>query len=269
MGPETIERIAAAYDEAERTRAQIRQISLDHPDVTVADGYAIQKAWVGLKLARGERAIGRKIGLTSRAMQQASAIDEPDYGVLLDPMAIDDGATIPPDRFIKPRVEVELGFQLKDRVAGPNVTLFDVLNATDYVIPSFEIIDARCHSVDPDTGRTRKVMDTISDNAANAGVIWGGRPVRPDAVDLRMVPGVLYCNGKVEETGVAAGVLGHPANGLVWLARKLAPHGEALEAGSFILSGSFTRPVHAQPGDVLQCDFGPLGQITCSFGRET
>lgn len=269
MKPETIEALAAAYDEAERTRVQVRQPSLDHPDMTIADGYAVQRAWVAMKLARGERIIGHKIGLTSRAMQQASQIDEPDYGALLDTMVIDDGAAIAADRFIRPRFEVELGFQLKSRLEGPDVTIFDVLNATDYVIPAFEVIDARCHQNDPVTGRPRKVMDTISDNAANAGVIWGGRPMRPDAVDLAWIPGILYRNGVVEETGVAAGVLGHPAKGIVWLARRLAAQGVALEPGQFVLSGSFTRPVVGQPGDSLACDFGPLGTVTCSIKKET
>lgn len=269
MKPETIEALASAYDEAERTRVQVRQPSLDHPEMTIADGYAVQRAWVGMKLARGERIIGRKIGLTSRAMQQASQIDEPDYGALLDTMVIDDGAAIAADRFIRPRFEVELGFQLKARLEGPDVTIFDVLDATAWIVPAFEVIDARCHQNDPATGRPRKVQDTISDNAANAGVIWGGRPMRPDAVDLAWVPGVLYRNGVVEETGVAAGVLGHPAKGIVWLVRRLAAQGVALEPGQFVLSGSFTRPVVGLPGDTFACDFGPLGAVTCSIAKET
>ncbi|MEL6794322.1 MAG: 2-oxo-hepta-3-ene-1,7-dioic acid hydratase, partial [Pseudomonadota bacterium] len=126
----------------------------------------------------------------------------------------------------------------------------------------------RAHFTDPETGEGRKVMDTISDNASNAGVIWGGRVVRPDEIDLRYVPGVLYRNGKIEETGVSAGVLGHPANGLVWLARRLAAKGVAIEAGEFVLSGSFTRPIFGRPGDTLHCDFGPLGQVSCSIAKD-
>ncbi len=268
LTPAQIEEAAAAFDEAERTRVQVRQPSLTHPGISLPEAYAIQSAWVAMKVARGERIIGHKIGLTSRAMQLSSQIDEPDYGSLLDTMVIDDGATIAADRFIAPRFEVELGFQLKETLQGPDITIFDVMNATDFVVPCFEIIDARCHQTDPETGRPRKVMDTISDNAANAGVIWGGRPMRPDAVDMKWVPGVLYRNGKVEETGVAAGVLGHPANGIVWLARRLGVQGVALEAGQFILSGSFTRPVTGLPGDTIACDFGPMGSLSCSIAKD-
>lgn len=267
MRPETIEALAAAYDAAERSRVQVRQPTLDHPGMTIDDGYAVQSAWVEMKLARGDRIVGRKIGLTSRAMQQASQIDEPDYGVLLESMVVEDGAAIPADRFIRPRFEVELGFWLKERLGGGAVSLRDAANAVEWVVPSIEIIDARCHQNDPETGRPRKVMDTISDNAANAGVIWGGRPMRPEAVDLAWVPGVLSLNGVVEETGVAAGVLGHPLRGLVWLARRLAARGVALEPGQFVLSGSFTRPVVGRPGDTVACDFGPLGTLAVSLAK--
>ena len=261
--------LAEAFDEAERTRVRTRAASQVHRDITIDDAYAVQWAWREMRLARGEREIGRKIGLTSRAMQLAVGIDEPDYGFLTDAMVIDDGATIPADRFIEPRFEVELGFKLKETLAGPDVTVFDVLDATDWIAPAFEVIDNRAHFKDPETGEGRKVMDTIADNASNAGVIWGGLVVRPDEVDLRMIPGVLYVNGKIEETGVSAGVLGHPANGLVWLARRLATRGVAIEAGEFVLSGSFTRPVYGRPGDTLACDFGPLGTVTCSIAKET
>jgi 2-oxo-hept-3-ene-1,7-dioate hydratase len=256
---------ARALHQAEKSCVPVRQISLDHPQITIPDAYAIQKAWVDLKLAEGRRIIGHKIGLTSRAMQQSSQIDEPDYGTLLDDMVFADGAELPTERFIDPMVEVELAFVLKDRLSGENLRVTDVLAATEYVIPAVELIDARCHRTDPETKRPRKVMDTIADNAANLGIIWGGRPIKPMEMDLRWVGALLYRNGIIEETGVAAGVLGHPANGLVWLARRFAPHGVALEPGQVILSGSFTRPVKARKGDVFHFDYGPLGQITCRF----
>jgi 2-oxo-hept-3-ene-1,7-dioate hydratase len=167
---------------------------------------------------------GHKIGLTSKAMQASSQISEPDYGALLDDMFFHDGSDIPVDRFIVPRIEVELAFVLAKPLRGPNCTIFDVYNATDYVIPALELIDARCHNIDPETQRPRKVFDTISDNAANAGVILGGRPIKPDELDLRWISALLYRNGVIEETGVAAGVLNHPANGVAWLANKLAPY---------------------------------------------
>ncbi|MFZ4760255.1 MAG: fumarylacetoacetate hydrolase family protein, partial [Burkholderiaceae bacterium] len=128
-----------------------------------------------------------------------------------------------------------------------------------------EIIDARIQMTDPDTGSTRKVMDTISDNAANAALVLGGRPVRPHELDLRWVSALLYQNGVIEESGVAAAVLNHPATGVAWLARRLAPWGEGLAAGETVLSGSFTRPVFVAPGDTFHVDYGPLGAIACQF----
>jgi 2-oxo-hept-3-ene-1,7-dioate hydratase len=140
-----------------------------------------------------------------------------------------------------------------------------VLAATDYVTPALEIIDARIQRTDPATGVTRKVQDTISDNAANAGVVMGGRPVRPLDVDLRWVSALLYKNAVIEESGVAAAVLNHPANGVSWLANKLAPFDVSLEAGEVILAGSFTRPTFVRAGDTLHADYGPLGGISCTF----
>ncbi|MCP5143746.1 MAG: 2-oxo-hepta-3-ene-1,7-dioic acid hydratase [Gammaproteobacteria bacterium] len=262
---EQIQAAAQRLDEAERTRRQIRQISLDHPEMTMGDAYAIQHAWVEQKIAAGRVVRGRKIGLTSRAMQQSSQIDEPDYGTLLDDMFFEDGARIPAGDFLDPMIEVELAFILKDRLEGEDVTIFDVLSATEYVTPALELIAARCERKDSATGRPRKVLDTISDNAANAGIILGGRPIRPLDVDIRWVSAIMYRNGAIEETGVAAGVLNHPANGIVWLTRKFAPHGISLEPGQVILAGSFTRPVAARPGDTFQVDYGPLGSIACHF----
>jgi 2-oxo-hept-3-ene-1,7-dioate hydratase len=216
---------------------------------------------VKAKLAEGRVVRGHKIGLTSRAMQQASQITEPDYGTLLDDMFFEQGGDIPFTRFIAPRIEVELAFVLGKRLQGPNVSIFDVLAATDYVVPAIEIIDARIEQLDRETGAMRKVFDTIADNAANAGIVTGGRPVKPDAVDLRWVGALLYKNGVIEETGLAAAVLNHPATGVAWLANKLAPWGECLEAGEVVLGGSFTRPATARPGDTFHADYGPLGSI--------
>ena len=194
----TVRALAARLHEAERTRTQIRQISLDHPDIGIPDAYAIQKAWMEIKLAEGRVKRGHKIGLTSRAMQQASQIDEPDFGMLLDDMFFQDGAEIPAGRFILPRLEVELAFVLGKRLQGPNVTLFQVYDAVDYVIPALEIIDARSHGIDPDSKRPRKVFDTIADNAANAGVVLGGRPVKIGELDLRWIGAILSRNAVIE-----------------------------------------------------------------------
>jgi 2-oxo-hept-3-ene-1,7-dioate hydratase len=260
-----IEDAARRLHEAERTRVPIRQLSLEHPGLTIADAYAIQDAWMTIKLAEGRVVRGHKIGLTSKAMQYAVNINEPDYGVLLDDMFHVDGAEIDTGRLIGARVEAELAFVLKEPLSGPNCTIFDVLNATDYVIPALEILDARVQRVDPETKSTRKVVDTISDNAANCGIVTGGRPFRPLEVDLRWVATLCFRNGQIEETGVAAGVLNHPANGVAWLANKLAPHGVSLRAGEVILSGSFIRPIDARKGDTFHADYGPLGSVSCHF----
>jgi len=265
LTPEQIQQAARQLHDAEQGRTQIRPTSVTFPGMDVADAYAVQEAWVGLKLDAGRRIRGRKIGLTSRAMQDAMKINEPDFGTLLDDMFFDDGSQIEAAQFLDPRIEVELAFVLGKPLAGDQVTLFDVLNATDYVVPALEIIAARSFRVDPESGRARTVIDTISDNAANAGIILGGRPIKPLDEDLRWVGALLYRNGIIEETGVAAGVLNHPANGIVWLARRFAAHGVVLEAGQVILAGSFTRPLAVQAGDTIHADYGRLGGISCRF----
>ena len=233
--------------------------------MTIEDGYAIQREWVRLELADGHTIKGRKIGLTSRAMQQASQITEPDYAPLMDDMFFAGGTDLPIERFIAPRVEVELAFVLDKPLRGPGVTLEDVLRATAYVTPALEIIDARIEQFDRDTRAPRKVFDTIADFAANAGVVAGGRQVRPEGLDLRWVGALLFKNEVIEETGLAAGVLNHPATGVAWLANKIAPYDEELRAGDLVLSGSFTRPTTAERGDALYADFGSLGTISIRF----
>ncbi|AZD67328.1 2-oxohept-3-enedioate hydratase [Pseudomonas chlororaphis] len=265
LSPSDIQQAAARLDAAERNREQIPQLSLEFPEITIEDAYAIQRSWVEHKIRAGRKLVGHKIGLTSRAMQVSSNISEPDFGALLDDMLFEEGSDIPFQRFIVPRVEVELAFILGKPLKGPNCTLFDVLDATEWVIPALEIIDARIQQVDPRTQATRKVFDTISDNAANAGVVMGGRAVRPGDIDLRKVPAVLYRNGVIEESGVSAAVLNHPAKGVAWLANKLAAYDVGLEAGQIILGGSFTRPVAARPGDTFHVDYDQLGSIACRF----
>ncbi|HSV47854.1 MAG TPA: 2-oxo-hepta-3-ene-1,7-dioic acid hydratase [Ramlibacter sp.] len=264
LTPDTIAQLATELDHAERTRTQVEHFSKRFPGMTVEDGYAISRAWVAHKLARGRVTKGHKIGLTSRAMQISSQIDEPDYGTLLDDMFFEPG-DIPFNRFIAPRVEVELAFVLKKKLEGSDISVEDVLAATDHVVPAIEIIDARIEQFDRHTKAMRKVQDTISDNAANAGIVLGGKRMLPREVDLPWVGAILRQNGQVEETGLAAGVQGHPAIGVAWLAMKLAPWGQCLEAGEVVLAGSFTRPALARRGDVFDADYGPLGRFEFTF----
>ncbi|HET8594318.1 MAG TPA: 2-oxo-hepta-3-ene-1,7-dioic acid hydratase [Intrasporangium sp.] len=259
LDPDVIEKIAAELAEAGRTKGVIPRITARYPEATVEDSYAIQGVWRDQMLASGRRLVGRKIGLTSKAMQQATGISEPDYGVMFDDTVWENGSTIPFDHFSNVRIEVELAFVLKAPLEGPNCSLFDVLRATEYVTPALEVLNSHIEL----EGRT--IVDTISDNAAYGGMVLGGIPMRPDQVDLRWVSALLYRNETVEETGVAAGVLNHPATGVAWLANKFHEHGARLEAGEIILAGSFTRPMWVSRGDSVLCDYGPMGTITCRF----
>ena len=265
LAQDTVATLARELYEARKSRTAVRHFSARYPAMTIDDGYAVQRAWVQLELADGRTILGRKIGLTSRAMQLSSQITEPDHAPLMDDMFFESGTDIPIDRFIAPRIEVELAFILGKPLRGPGISLFDVLSATEYVSPAIEIIDARIEQFDRETKVMRKVFDTISDFAANAGIVLGGRPVRPMDVDLRWVGALLHKNSVIEETGVAAGVLNHPANGVAWLANRLAPHGEQLNPGDVVLAGSFTRPTPAVQGDSIHADYGPLGSIAFRF----
>jgi 2-oxo-hept-3-ene-1,7-dioate hydratase len=240
------------------TKVQGERPSVTYPDIEIEDSYAISSLVLQHRLEQGAKIVGHKIGLTSKAMQAASKIDEPDYGYITDDGVIADGATVPFEDFCVPRVEPELTFILKKPLQGPGVGLVDVLRATEWVVPSIEIIDAR-------VTEPRKIFDTVADNGAYSRLVLGGRPVRPDDVDLRWVGAVFYRNAEIEETGLAAGVLGHPAMAVAWLANKLAPFSTALEPGHMMLSGSFTRPVWANKGDTLHADFGPLGSVAVQF----
>ena len=255
----TLDAIAAELAEADRTRTLIPRITARYPEATVEDSYAIQGRWRDREIAAGRRLVGRKIGLTSKPMQQATGITEPDYGVMFDDTVYENGSVIPYDRFTNVRIEVELAFVLKEPLEGPNCTLFDALRATEYAVPALEILNSRIEM----EGRT--IVDTISDNAAYGGMVLGGHPMRPDEIDLRWVSALLYKNETIEESGVSAAVLNHPAKGVAWLANKFHQHGARLEAGEIILAGSFTRPLWVERGDSVLCDYGRMGTIACRF----
>ena len=264
--------LAAEHEQARRTATPIDPVTRRHPDATLDDAYAIQAAWVEQMVADGARITGHKIGLTSRAMQMAMNIDEPDFGALLDFMFHESGATLHTADYVDPMIEVEFAFVLRDRLVphrlDRDLTPDDVYAATDHIVPALELIDARSHRRHPADGRTRTVVDTISDNAADAGVVVGREHVTVDearAGGLRWTGAICSRNGVVEETGLGAGVLGDPVRGVVWLANRLHRLGIALEAGETILAGSFTRPVVCRSGDHFDVDFGDLGHITVGF----
>ncbi len=257
--------LAKRHEWARREVTPIDPITVEHPELTIDDAYVVQQAWVDLQIADGATLVGRKIGLTSRAMQQQMKIDEPDFGALLDYMIMQSGVELRHADFVDPKLEVEVAFTIGDRLSGDSVTVDEVLDATEYIQPALELIDARSYRVHPVTKKPRTIVDTIADNAADAGVILGGEKVKPTDVDMRWIGAIFSCNGVVEETGLAAGVLGHPANGIAWVARRLAPYGQAIEPGQIILAGSFTRASTTHPGDRFVADYGPFGTVTCSF----
>lgn len=243
---------------AEEARKPMVQLHKTWSDITLEDAYAIQDILIRRKVAKGAKIIGYKIGLTSKAMQASSQIDEPDYGHLLDSMMIADGAKIRHDDYCVPRVEIELVFVLNKELRGPGVGLMEVMRATEYVVPAMEIVDARVQN-------PRKIFDTVADNGAAAGLVIGGRPLKPFDVDLRWVGGALYRNADIEETGLALGVMGHPAMGIAWLANRFGHHGISLPPGQVMLAGSFIRPIWAHKGDTVHADFGPLGGLAVQF----
>lgn len=264
MTPEEINKAAADLLTAERTQSQIGLLSLRHPEMTLDDAYAIQSAQMAQKLAAGRSIIGWKVGLTSKIMQTALNIDTPDSGVLYDDMLFETGATVPAGRFIQPRVEAEIAFVMKAPLDG-DVTREDVLAATEAVVPSLEILDTRILRTDPATGQARVIFDTVSDNAANAGIVLGNARHAPDAVDLRWTGAIVRKNGEVEATGLGAAVLDDPVMGIVWLARRMHQYGQRIEAGQVILSGSFIAPLECPPGTGIDADFGPFGHVSISF----
>lgn len=249
---------AAAILTAEDTKVPTPQLSKLFPAMTIPDAYRVQDLWAEARIARGATVAGHKIGLTSRAMQLASNMTEPDYGRILDDALYNDGAVIAAAAFLKPRLEVELAFVMGEDLAGPGKRIYDVMRATEAVVPALEIIDYR-------TEVPRAIVDTIADNAAFGAIVVGGRPVRPYDVDVRWVGATLSKNGIIEESGVSAAIMGHPAAGIAWLVNKLSAVGVGLKRGQIILGGSFTRPVDIAPGDVIQADYGPLGAIGVSF----
>ncbi len=256
---------AARLIEAEKTGQQTGLISLAHSGADMDDAYKIQAELVRQKIAAGRIITGWKIGLTSKAMQAALNITTPDSGILFDDMYFASGATVPKSRFIQPRIEAEIAFVMKSDLDHSNLSEEAILEATDYVCPSLEILDTRILRKDPATGVTRNIVDTISDNAANAGYVLGEQKLDPKSTDLRWMGAIVSRNGEVEETGLGAGVLNNPVTSMLWLAERLATYGGQIRAGQVILSGSFIRPIEAVPGSHIHADFGPYGVVDCHF----
>lgn len=264
LSADQIDAAAADLIQAEAERRQIGLLSRRHPGMTLDDAYAIQTRLMAYKRDAGRRIVGWKIGLTSKVMQDALGIDTPDSGVLYDDMVFDSGALISETRFIQPRIEAEIAFVLKAPLAG-EVTRDDVLAATDYVAPAIEILDTRIVRADAESGQRRVIMDTVSDNAANAGIVVGQAHHDPAAFDLRWVGAIVKSNGDPVATGLGAGVLDDPVQGLVWLARRMHAYGQRMEAGQVVLAGSFISPIECPSGTEIRADFGDFGRIALDF----
>ena len=259
-----IQTAAADLLKAEETREQIGLLSVRHPGITLDDAYAIQAAQMPKKLAQGRSIIGWKIGLTSKVMQDALGISTPDSGVLYDDMDFADGTSIPATRFIQPRIEAEIAFLMKAPLEGA-VTREDVLAATESVAPALEILDTRIARQDASTGQTRKIFDTVSDNAANGGIVLGKQHHSPEAFDLRWVGAILTKNDEVTATGLGAAVLNDPVMGIVWLSERMGQYGQRIEAGQVVLSGSFIAPIECPSGTKIAADYGSFGHVTVNF----
>lgn len=251
--------LAAQLAEAERSRTPIAPLTDAHPDIDVVDAYEIQLINIRERVAGGAKVIGHKVGLSSAAMQQMMGVDEPDYGHLLDDMAVFEDVPVPAGRFLYPRVEVEVGFILADDLPGANCTEDDVLAATAAFVPSIELIDTRI------TNWQIKLCDTIADNASSAGWVLGEQRVSPKDIDIRAIDAVLRRNGEVIAEGRSDAVLGNPVTAVAWLARKVESFGVRLRAGDVVLPGSCTRAIDARPGDEFVADFTGLGSVRLSF----
>ena len=255
----TVQQLAAELLEAERTRVPIAPLTERYPDLGEADAYAVQLAIIDQKLAAGARVVGKKIGLTSLAMQRQLNVDQPDYGHLLDTMTIAEGGECPIDTLIQTRVEPEIAFVLKDDLVGPDVTREQVMAATAYVTPALEIIDSRVRDW------KIKLGDTVADNASSARVVLGSTVTPVDAVDLRLVGCVLEKNGEVINTAAGAAALGDPAVAVAWLANKLATFDISLKAGEIILPGALTKSEPVTRGAVVRATYDRLGSVSVKF----
>jgi 2-oxo-hept-3-ene-1,7-dioate hydratase len=249
---------AEQLDTACQGRSTVPLFSAFTPGMSVTDGYRIQRRWSEIRTCRGDSVVGYKIGLTSRAMQSALKVDSPHYGRLHRSMMFASGCTIPAANYNKPRLEVELAFVMAGDLRGPGITPEQALEATGFVQPALELVDYR-------TAMPRPIMDMVADNTAAAGAILGARTARTPNFDVRWVAATLALNGTIEESGVSAAVLGHPAVALARLANMLSVEGAHLQQGDIVLAGSFTRQVEVKAGDRIEADFGPLGVIEVTF----
>lgn len=261
MNTDDIARLAGLLETAQIEQESIPALTASEPSLSVTDAYQIQLHNIQKRLDAGETVVGKKIGLTSKAMQASLGVDEPDYGHLLLSMVVSfDNPTIKADTVLQPRVEGELAFILKEDLVGPNVTTEDVLKATEVIVPAIEIVDSRIK----DWKIT--LADTVADNGSSAFYILGDSAFKPEELDRVGVEMKLVKNGETINEGNGAAVLGDPAYCVAWLANKLSEFNISLKAGEVILSGALSAAIDASSGDVFTCQFTEgLGDVTINF----
>lgn len=255
MSEELIEKLSEEFIEAYRTRVALPPLTERYPNITVEEAYRIQQATVRKRLASGRNIVGKKIGLTSKAMQQMLGVDQPDYGYILSDMVLPEGVPLRMEQVLQPRVEPEIAFFLKHDLSGPSLNAAAVLAATQFILPALEIIDSRIQDW------RIKLPDTVADNASAAMVVLGGRPLPVDACDLRLTGMVLEKNGEPVHYSCGAAVMGHPAEAVAWLGNKLYEYGETLKAGEIILPGALCGAVSLAAGDHVKATFDHLGSV--------
>lgn len=253
---------ADALHQAQLTGKAITPLTAGPAGLTMSEAYEIQMVNVRTRIAAGAHVIGKKVGLTSKAMQQFLGVSEPDFGHLFDDMLFDQEASLPIRRFLQPKIEAEIAFIMGETLTGPGVTAADVLRTAAAVVPSFEIVDSRI------ADWKIKIEDTIADNGSSGALVIGSKLISVDAVDLKYVGMVLEKNGQILETAAGAAVLGHPALAVAWLANKLGSMGISLGKGEVVLAGSLTRAFEVAPGDVFTATFGGLGSVKAVFSKE-
>lgn len=254
-----IKEYAALLADAEKTGVGTNPLTTLDPSLSVTEAYHIQLENIQMKVEQGKKIIGKKIGLTSLAMQKLLGVDEPDYGHLLDSMEVINGGTISIEKVLQPKVEAELAFVLKKDLIGPNITTLDVLQATDYIVPALEIVDSRVKDW------KIKLPDTIADNASSGFYVLGDRKAKVDEINLELLGMVLSKNNEIVNTGVGAAALGNPATCVAWLANKLSEFGIPLKAGEIILSGALSAAADAKAGDSFSARFAHLGEVKVHF----
>ncbi|PZX01286.1 2-oxohept-3-enedioate hydratase [Psychrobacillus insolitus] len=249
--------------EAERTKQSIAPLTETYENITVADAYAVQLAQIRQKIDTGATVKGLKIGLTSKAMQEMLNVYTPDYGFILDTMVYDELEGLSTESFIQPKVEFEIAFVFNKKLKGPKVTMQDVIDATDYVVPAVEVIDSRI------ANWKIKFEDTVADNGSSAGAILGEKRTQlKDIEDITNIPMIVKKNGEFLDQATSAAVLGNPLNAVVWLANEVSAYGISLEPGMFVLSGALSKAVTFEAGDEFEADFGILGKVSVNILKE-